>query len=183
MPNPLLDTASLPRFAALEPEHVVPAISELIAQHRQKLDALLDAEPAPDFDALVPPLEEMEHELSRAWSPVRHLQGVLSSQYWRDAYNDALPLLTEHSTELSQNTRLQAAYASVQGKLPADASLAQRNLVEHALRDFRLAGVDLPPAEKSRFKEIMQKLARCDAGRVRAQRPGFAGCVELCRKR
>lgn len=163
MPNPLLDTSSLPRFKALEPEHVVAAISELIAQHRQKLDALLSASPDPDFDMLVPPIEEMEHELSRVWSPVSHLQSVLGSREWREAYNDALPLLTEHSTELSQNSRLQQAFAAVQRKLPADAAPAQRKLVEHALRDFRLAGVDLPEAEKARFKEIMQQLAATQA--------------------
>ena len=103
MTNPLLDTSSLPRFTEITPEHVLPALSELIAAHRQKLHDLLAATPAPDFDSLVAPLEEMDHELSRVWSPVSHLQGVLGSGEWRDAYNSALPLLTEHGTELSQN--------------------------------------------------------------------------------
>jgi len=163
MPNPLLDTSSLPRFAELAPEHVVAALSELIAAHRQKLDALLDETPQPDFDSLVAPLEEMEHELSRVWSPVSHLQGVLGSQEWREAYNAALPLLTEHGTELSQNTRLQRAYAAVEERLSDDVSAAQKSVVEHALRDFRLAGVDLPDDDKSRFKDIMQKLAATQA--------------------
>ena len=163
MPNPLLDISSLPRFATIEPEHVVPAISELIAQHRQKLGALLDANPDPDFEALIPAIEEMDHEMSRVWSPVSHLQSVLGSKEWRDAYNEALPLLTEHSTELSQNSRLQQAYAAVKARLPDTATAAQRNLVEHALRDFHLAGVDLPEAEKARFKEIMQQLAATQA--------------------
>lgn len=163
MPNPLLDTSSLPRFAELAPDQVVPALSELIAAHRQKLEALLDETPQPDFDSLVAPLEEMEHELARVWSPVRHLQGVLGSQKWRDAYNAALPLLTEHGTELSQNARLQAAYAAVEARLPHNVSAAQKSVVEHALRDFRLAGVDLPDAQKARFKEIMQQLAATQA--------------------
>jgi len=98
MPNPLLDISSLPRFNELAPDQVVPALSELIAEHRQKLEALLDENPQPDFDTLVAPLEEMEHELSRVWSPVSHLQGVLESLEWREAYNAALPLLTEHGT-------------------------------------------------------------------------------------
>jgi len=163
MPNPLLDTSSLPRFPDLSPEQVVPALSELIAAHRQKLEALLDETPEPDFDSLVAPLEEMEHELARVWSPVSHLQGVLGSRAWRDAYNAALPLLTEHGTELSQNTRLQRAYAAVEKRLPTDVSAAQKSVVEHALRDFRLAGVDLPKADKARFKEIMQQLAATQA--------------------
>ena len=163
MPNPLLDISSLPRFAELVPEQVVPALSELIAAHRQKLEALLDATPQPDFDSLVAPLEEMEHELGRVWSPVSHLQGVLGSPEWREAYNAALPLLTEHGTEISQNVRLQRAYAAVAETFTEDVSAAQRSVVEHALRDFRLAGVDLPESEKQRFKEIMQQLAATQA--------------------
>ncbi|MDH3545645.1 MAG: M3 family metallopeptidase, partial [Gammaproteobacteria bacterium] len=163
MTNPLLDTSSLPRFADILPEHVLPAINELIAAHRQKLDALLDGVTEPGVDTLVAPLEEMQHELARVWSPVRHLQGVLGSPEWRDAYNEALPLLTEYGTELSQNARLQRAYASVKERLPKDASAACQAVVEHALRDFHLAGVDLPDAEKARFKKIMQDLAATQA--------------------
>jgi len=163
MSNPLLDTSSLPRFAEIAPEHVLPALEHVISAHRNKLDALLDNNAAPDFDSLVAPLEDMEHELSRVWSPVSHLQGVLGSREWREAYNAALPILTEYGTELSQNVRLQQAYARVDGGLPADASEARRNAVAHALRDFRLAGVDLPEQEKKRFREIMQSAAAVQA--------------------
>ena len=163
MPNPLLDLSSLPRFNELAPDQVVPALSELIAEHRQKLEALLDENSQPDFDSLVAPLEEMEHELSRVWSPVSHLQGVLESREWREAYNAALPLLTEHGTDLSQNSRLQHAYAAVARQMPGTASAARKSVVEQALRDFRLAGVDLPEADKARFKEIMQQLAATQA--------------------
>jgi oligopeptidase A len=162
MTNPLLDTSSLPRFTEISPEHVMPALSELIAAHRQKLNELLATTSTPDFDSLVAPLEEMDHELSRVWSPVSHLQGVLGSGEWRDAYNSALPLLTEHGTELSQNVSLQQAYAAV-GESLGSAGTAQRSVVDQALRDFRLAGVDLPDAEKSRFKQIMQEIAATQA--------------------
>jgi len=163
MTNPLLDTSSLPRFTEISPEHVMPALSELISAHRQKLDDLLDSTPQPKFDSLVAPLEEMDHELSRVWSPVSHLQGVLGSSEWRDAYNKALPLLTEYATELSQNSRLQQAYAAVDETLAAAEGSSKKSVVEQALRDFRLAGVDLPDAEKTRFREIMQELAATQA--------------------
>ena len=163
MTNPLLDTSSLPRFNELSPDHVVPALSELIAEHRRKLDALLEEIPEPDFDALVPRLEEMEHELARVWSPVSHLQGVLESPEWREAYNEALPLLTEYGTELSQDSRLQQAYAAVRRHLTDDASPSQLSVVDNALRDFHLAGVDLPDRDKARFKDIMRKLAATQA--------------------
>ena len=163
MSNPLLDTSSLPRFTEITPDNVLPALEHVISAHRDKLDALLDDTAEPDFESLVLPLEDMEHELSRVWSPVSHLQGVLGSPEWREAYNAALPILTEYGTELSQNVRLQQAYARVESGLPADASEARRNAVAHALRDFHLAGVDLPEQEKKRFREIMQSLAAIQA--------------------
>jgi len=163
MQNPLLDTSSLPRFDEIQPEHVVPAIKTVIAEHRSQLDALLQATASPDIESLVSPVEQMEHTMGRIWSPVSHLQSVLGSPEWREAYKQALPLLTEHGTEVSQNERLQRAYAEVGRNLPADASAASRSAVEHALRDFHLAGVDLEKEAKDRFKSIMQELAATQA--------------------
>jgi len=163
MNNPLLDTSSLPRFDDIKPEHVVPAIERVIADHRARLDELLDTNIQPDIDSLISPIEQMEHTLGRIWSPVRHLQSVLGSTDWREAYNQALPLLTEHGTEISQNEHLQRAYAEVEKRLPDDAARASRSAVEHALRDFHLAGVDLEKDAKKRFKAIMQELAATQA--------------------
>ncbi len=106
----------------------------------------------------------MEHELGRVWSPVSHLQAVLGSTDWREAYTAALPLLTRHGTEIAQNERLQQAYARVRKALPDDAPDEGRSAVENALRDFHLAGVDLEPDAKQRFKAIMQELAATQAG-------------------
>ena len=163
MTNPLLDTSSLPRFDEIAPEHVVPAVEHLINRNRQQLDELLDNPKDAVFNDVVVPVEEMGHELNRVWSPVRHLQSVLGSKAWRDAYNDALPLLTDYGTELSQNARLQQAFAHVKTSFTGSSSDAARSVVDHALRDFHLAGVDLPDAEKSRFKTIMQELAAAQA--------------------
>jgi oligopeptidase A len=163
MPNPLLNIATLPRFDEIEPEHVLPAISQVIAEHRVRLEQLLDTAGEPGIESLVAPIENMEHELDRIWSPVRHLQSVLGSPGWRKAYTDALPLLTEHGTEMSQNEELQRAYARVGKALPADASEEARSAVDQALRNFHLAGVDLEQAQKQRFKAIMQELATIQA--------------------
>jgi len=163
MNNPLLDTSALPRFGDITPEDVLPALKKLISEHQGKLAALLDDPKLQDFETLVTPLEEMNHELSRVWSPVRHLQTVLDAADWREAYNESLPLLTRHSTELSQNSRLQQAFQRVSDSLPDDAPDAKRSLVEHALRDFRLAGVDLAEEKKTEFRELMQELATVQA--------------------
>ena len=163
MTNPLLDTSSLPRFDEIQPEHVLPAIRKVIEDNRARLGDLLSSGTTPDIDALVAPIEHMDHQLGRVWSPVSHLQSVLGSKDWREAYKEALPLLTEYGTEISQNVELQRAYAAVSENLPADASDASRSAVDHALRDFHLAGVDLEESAKNRFKAIMQELAEAQA--------------------
>ncbi|MDJ0711664.1 MAG: M3 family metallopeptidase [Woeseiaceae bacterium] len=163
MSNPLLDTSSLPRFDEIQPEHVLPAIRKVIADNRARLDELLSTTDSPNFDDIVVPVELMDHELGRIWSPVSHLQSVLGSADWREAFKQALPLLTEYGTELSHNSALQQAYARVRADLPQDASEASRSAVDHALRDFHLAGVDLEADAKNRFKEIMQELAEAQA--------------------
>lgn len=161
--NPLLDTSALPRFQDMSPEHALPAMTELIAQHRQKLAALLENPDLDDFDAFIPPLEELSHELSRVWSPIGHLHGVLGDPAWRDAYNACLSLVTEHHTEVSQNLALQQAFERVSRRLPDNAPADRVKLIEQALRDFRLAGVALPDEQKQQFKETRQELAAAQA--------------------
>ena len=163
MSNPLLDLSALPRFNDIRPEHALPALRELISVHRGKLTELLDDPASRDFATLIAPLEEMNHELSRVWSPISHLQSVLDDPAWRDAYNASLPLMTEHGTELSQNKKLQEAYQQVADAMPAAATPAMHMLVEQELRDFRLAGVALPEESKARYRELMQELAAAQA--------------------
>ena len=67
MTNPLLEDTRLPRFSAIRPEHVEPAVRALLEANRRELAALLDGG-AEGWDGLVVPLERMHHRLSAAWS-------------------------------------------------------------------------------------------------------------------
>jgi len=85
---------------------------------------------------------------------------VANSPAMREAYNECVPLLTAYSSELGQNSALQAGYAYVLQHEGSRLEPAQVKLLENALRDFRLAGVDLPPERKVRYREVMQRLAQ-----------------------
>ena len=100
--NPLLEQHHLPAFSRIEPEHVGPAIDELIAAGKRTVDALLTANDRYTWETLVAPLETMGDRLNRAWSPVRHLHSVADSAALRDAYNTCSPKLAEYATELGQ---------------------------------------------------------------------------------
>lgn len=158
--NPLLDFSGLPPFSRIRPEHAEPAVRHLIEANRKALADRLAAGAPYTWDNLVEPIEAREDALERAFAPVSHLSAVCDSPAWRAAYNACLPLLSEYATEVGQNEALHAAYQSLAdqaAELGLDAT--QRRVIDNALRDFRLAGVALPPAQKTRFKEIMQALS------------------------
>jgi oligopeptidase A len=160
--NPLLQRVPLPRFDAIRAEHALPAISRLIAEQRARV-AQIESNPQPTFKTVVEPLEEMQHELSRVWSPVGHLNAVMNSESLRAAYNACLPLLSEFHTDLAQSEPLYRAYAHIAQHEGPQLDPVQREVIEHALRDFRLAGVALDAERKARFKAIMMELSRLSA--------------------
>jgi len=157
--NPLLQIDELPAFDKIEASHARPALEAVLADNRARL-AELTAQPAPTFATLVVPVEELSYRLNRVWSPIGHLNAVANSAVMRAAYNECVPLLTEYASELGQNENLYAAYAYILKHEGDRLESAQRKLVENALRDFRLAGVDLPLDRKARYREVMQQLAQ-----------------------
>ncbi len=159
MNNPLLKIDALPAFDRITAADARPALEKVLSENRARL-AELTAQPSPTFASLVIPVEELSYRLSRVWSPIGHLNAVANSAAMREAYNDCVPLLTEYSSELGQNSALQAAYARVLENEGAALDAQQRKVLENALRDFRLAGVDLPPEKQSRYREVAQRLAQ-----------------------
>ncbi len=161
MSNPLLESFELPTFSRIKPEHVRPAIEQIIADNRAAVQSRLEKGGPYTWENLVAPLELMDDRLNRSWSPVSHLNAVMNSEALRDAYNGCLPLLSEYATEFGQNEKLYAAYLEL-AEAPEFKALdqAQKQIVKNALRDFRLSGVSLPSAKKDRFKELAQELSK-----------------------
>jgi len=160
--NPLLQLDGLPRFSEIRPEHVEPALRQVLDENRRRI-AAIEALTNPTFDSVVVPLEAMRHRLGRVWSPVGHLNGVMNSEPLRVAYNACLPLLSEYSTDLAQNEALYRAYKHIAEHEGPRLDAVQREVLAHALRDFRLAGVALDGERKARFKAIMMELSQLGA--------------------
>ena len=88
--NPLLDFSGLPRFDAIRPEHVVPAMQELIDSARATVESVVaDTRPAA-WDIVAEPLAMALDRLGRAWGAVNHLNSVVSNAQWREAYHAAM---------------------------------------------------------------------------------------------
>jgi oligopeptidase A len=159
MSNPLLETHLLPPFSRIQPEHAVPAVDELLTRNRERI-AALTADPERNDWSLVAELEQLNDELAQAWSPVSHLNGVMNSDAWREAYNACLPKLSEYWTELGQHQGLFKAFESLaQSDAYPQLSKSRKKVIDNALRDFRLSGIALPEAQQKRYAELQQRLS------------------------
>ncbi|MBY5269285.1 oligopeptidase A [Spiribacter salinus] len=160
MTNPLLETDALPRFSDIRPEHIQPAVEQVLADNRAAIE-VITAQPGPHtWYTLVAPLEQLEDRLEKVWSPVSHLNAVMNTEALRAAYNACLPALSAYHTEMGQNAALYGAFRELSEsedyeRLEQD----QRQSVDNALRDFELAGVALEDEAKTRYAAIAARLA------------------------
>ena len=156
MTQPLLDFSDLPLFDQIRPEHVAPALDQLLAD----ADAALERAVAPDFPAewkrMALELDVATERLGRAWGAVGHLNAVADTPELRAAYNAALPKVTEFWTRLGADERL---YAKYKGMDPTTLNAEQLQARKNALRGFVLGGAELQGAAKERFAAIQERMA------------------------
>lgn len=158
--NPLLDFSDMPRFDAIKPEHVAPAIDALLEQNRAVVAQLEAPMPQVTWENFVEPLENATEKLGRAWGIVGHLNAVMDTPELRAAYNENQPKITEFWTALAQNLALFDKYKGLKDSTQyAALSATRKKIIENALRDFRLGGAELPDDKKERFAEIQEQHA------------------------
>jgi oligopeptidase A len=156
--NPLIQSHTLPPFTAIKPEHVLPAVEQLIEHNKTQLAKLLE-QPA-SWQSLIQPMEAFEDQLSQAWSPVSHLNGVMNSDELRAVYTEAVQKLTAYGTEMGQHEGLYQAYKSIaESDEFGSLDQAQQQTITNALRDFTLSGIGLPKAEQEQFAANQKRLS------------------------
>lgn len=158
--NPLLSFTGLPPFSQIEPQHVLPAVEQAIADCRAEVERVLAQDAPYTWANLCEPLAEVNDRLSRLWSPVGHLNAVKNSPELREAYQQCLPLLSEYGTWMGQHAGLYQAYKALHDSEEfSRLTPAQRKAVENSLRDFELSGIGLPAEQQQRYGEIMTRLS------------------------
>jgi oligopeptidase A len=156
MANPLLDFSDLPLFDQVRPEHVAPAIDQLLAESEAALEAAVAPNLPADWLTLSRTLDVATEKLGRAWGVVGHLNAVMDTPELRAAYNAALPKVTEFWTRLGSDERLYAKYKAIDA---ATLNAEQRQAHKNALRGFVLGGAELQGATKERYAAIQEEQA------------------------
>jgi oligopeptidase A len=156
MTNPLLANSPLPLFDQILPEHVSPAMDELLARTETALtEVTQDAFPA-SWPEIARVLDVATEKLSSAWGAVSHLNSVADTPELRAAYNAALPRVTEFWTRLGANESLYAKYKAIDVKT---LNTEQRQAHKNAVRNFVLSGAELVGEARVRFAQIQERQA------------------------
>ncbi len=159
MTNPLLLQNPIEKIDQIDPNHVVPAIEAIISENKKAIKELITQKNI-TWQNLMLPLEVLENQLSKAWSPVSHLNSVCNNDELSEAYNQALALLTEYSTELGQHKGLfDAMLRLFEDKEAQCLSTSQCQILKDSLIGFKLSGLHLENEEQKEFANIQKRLA------------------------
>ena len=154
----------LPKFLSVNPKRIPDELNQRLSHYRDSVATLVSAQDTFTWENLLAPIENLDDELHRYWSPISHLNSVMNNDELTDAYQACVPLLSDFNTEMGQNPLLYRAIKAVaESPNTKNDSPAQRMILDHALRDFKLTGVSLPPEQQQRFKAISNRKAELTA--------------------
>ncbi|WAL58746.1 M3 family metallopeptidase [Thermocoleostomius sinensis] len=159
--NPLLQGQGLPLFEQIQPAHVVPAMTQLLAESEERLTHL-ETQVVSTWDGLVKPLEQLEERISWSWGVVSHLMGVKNSPELRQAYETMQPEVVKFINRLSQSQPIYEGFKALkQSDAWHELEASQQRIVDSAIREAELSGVGLTGEAKERFNAIRLELAEC----------------------
>ena len=152
---------TLPDFNDLQASQIEPTIDQLLSDSRAAMKKVLACTDAPTWQNLVEPIEQIDQGFERAWGPIGHLDSVRNSDAWHQAYDACLQKVTEYYTERGQNAQLFQRFEQLANSAEyAKLNLAQKKVIDNALRDFRLSGIDLPAQQQAEYKRLSQRLSQ-----------------------
>ncbi|MSV27721.1 MAG: M3 family peptidase [Bryobacterales bacterium] len=164
MPNPLLSIDFNIPFDLIRPEHVEPAIRQLIAESGLRLEEIAagraPGSPPRTFTDTMLALDQMTDGLDWAIGVVRHLEGVATCPELRAAYNAVQPEVSAFYAGIPIHAGL---WNTVQDFAATDQAKAltgpRKRFLVKTIDSFRRQGAMLDPDQKRRLEEIDVALA------------------------
>lgn len=157
--NPLLTGKGLPPFETIAPEHIVPAMTQLLAELDEEL-ARLEVKVQPTWSGLVEPLDRLVERLQWSWGIVGHLMSVKDSSKLREAYETMQPNVVQFFNKLNQSQAIYEAFKALRASDNWESlESAQQRIVEAAIKDAELSGIGLAGEKRDYFNAIQLELA------------------------
>lgn len=161
--NPFLtewDTPyGIPPFDKIQIGDYIPAIKAGIEQQQKEIDAITSNPDAPTFENTIVPLELSGNILSKVSGVLYNISETDRSDELDAVVEEAIPLESEHSDNISFNKalyeRIAAIYNGDQSALTAEQKMVLKNYYE----DFVRNGVGLPADKQEQLREINTAIA------------------------
>ncbi|WP_028358050.1 M3 family metallopeptidase [Brackiella oedipodis] len=158
--NPLLTPLeNLIDYAKIKPEHIEPAMDYLLSKDKALVQELCAIE-EPNWQNFIEPGDYQSAHLWRAWSVVNHLNSVVNTAQIREAYGKVLPQVSAYSTWLGLNRDLFKQYLKIQSSADfKKLSATRQRIINEAIKNFKLSGVELEGQAKEDYAKINEQLA------------------------
>ncbi|MES2694215.1 MAG: M3 family metallopeptidase [Verrucomicrobiota bacterium] len=160
--NPFLDSSFHIRWSQLTPEQIGPAIETLLGEAQATVDAIAKRDLGSlTYENTFLALEHATEALTVGWGKVTHLQSVADAPALREAHNAMLPKVSAFFASIPLNAGLwERLRTFAESAGAAKITGIHRRFLEETVKDFRLAGADLPEAKRTRLEALQSELAQ-----------------------
>ena len=161
--NPFLtewDTPyGIPPFETINAEHFIPAIKAGIAQQDKEIDAITANPEIPSFSNTIVPLELSGEILRKVSGVLYNITETDRSDALDSVMEEAIPLMSAHSDNISFNSDLYGRIASIYENGMDSLTREQQMVVKKYYDDFIRNGVGLPADRQDELREINSAMA------------------------
>lgn len=161
--NPLLTDWNtpygIPPFQEIQVDNYIPAIQAGIEQQKKEIEDIVSNQDAPTFDNTILPLE-LSGEILRKVSGVLYNVSETDRTPALDSVMElAIPMMTEHSDNLSFNKGLYERIAQLYKGDQSGLTREQQMVLKKHYEEFERNGVGLSEEKQARLKEINSEIA------------------------
>jgi peptidyl-dipeptidase Dcp len=158
--SPYKTPLNTPPFNLIKNEHFVPAIKEGIRRQQAEIDAIANNKTAPTFANTLGALDASGQLLSEVSSVFGALQGSDTNAAIQAIAKEISPLTAAHSDNIRLNEKLFARIKAVYDqRARLKLTPEEQYMLQNTYRDFVRGGALLNADQKTRLRELNQKLA------------------------
>ena len=161
--NPFLqewDTPyGIPPFEKIKTSDYIPAIKAGIEQQQAEIDAIVANPEAPTFENTIVPLELSGSILSKVVGVLYNVSETDQTPELDAVLEEAIPLMSDHSSALSFNKGLYKRVAAVYHADQSNLTREQQMVLKKHFDGFERDGIGLPEDLQERLKQIDSDLA------------------------
>ena len=149
----------IPPFQEIQVDNYIPAIQAGIEQQKKEIEDIVNNQDTPTFDNTILPLE-LSGEILRKVSGVLYNVSETDRTPALDSVMElAIPMMTEHSDNLSFNKGLYERIAQLYKGDQSGLTREQQMVLKKHYEEFERNGVGLSEEKQARLKEINSEIA------------------------